>query len=88
MNFNMTRTAVRLILMEQSAGVPAELLWLSDNVSAGVHAFNLKWVVTASWSEYGKGWSATEPLVVHMKSQEMSALEEPCGFKKKKKNHE
>lgn len=51
-------------------------------MSAVVRAFNLKWAVTASWSEYGKGWLETEPLVVHMKSQQMYALEEPCEFKK------
>lgn len=64
-----TECAFNVQGVEQSVIIPAELFWLSDTMSAGVRAFNLKWVVTASWSEYGKGWSETEPLVVHMKSQ-------------------
>lgn len=39
--------------------------------------------VRASWSEYGKGLSATEPLVVDKESQRISALDDPWNDKQR-----
>lgn len=58
---------------------------LPQSVSVGACTVSRSSEVSASWSEYGNGWLATEPLVVDMKSQQMSALDEPWEGEERRK---